>query len=197
MAKGPELAEKLNSTMAEAKATIAGAKAFIDRLNTTVDGVNGLMAGAKTQMNELGKHYSALASDLRGLSAKMENILNAMQRLTGEASGSSTVGKLLTEDKMYEKLTETLDEARTTLAQVKRTFRYIEENPTALYWGDRNRHKVTAEEQPWWQRVFKITPAPEEEENLEAGPKEPEKAPPDKPGPNGPKSAAPKSGGAK
>ncbi len=157
IAKGPALAEKLEGAVTEATAAIKGARIFIDRLNGTVDAVNGVMASAKAQLGELGKHYTALAADLRGISSKMENLLNAMSRLAGQARETSTVGRMLSEDKLYQKLVEALDEARTTLAQVKETFRYLEENPTALYWGDKDKKKVT-EDKPFWQRIFGVTP---------------------------------------
>ena len=179
IAKGPALADKLNGSIAEATASFKDARGLLVRLNGTVDSVNGMMAEGKTQMAEIGKHYTALATDLRSLSVKMEIILNSMQRLVGEAQSKSTVGKLMTDDKLYEKLVETLDEARTTLSQVKQTFRYLEENPTALYWGDKNKGKVPEQKPPFWKRIFSSTPTPAKETPAEAKPDEPQKAAPE------------------
>ena len=155
-----------------------------------LDSANKVVASAKTQVDALGENYTNLARDLRALSAKTEVLLNSMQRLMGESRGESTVGRLLTEDKVYQKLVETLDEARATLAQVKQTFQYLEENPTALYWGDKNKRKVT-EQKPFWKRIFTLTPTTAKEEPAEtkageqkkAAPEgaKPEAAPPGKP----------------
>jgi predicted RNase H-like nuclease (RuvC/YqgF family) len=188
--EGPTLAKNVNTAMTEATATVQKIGAFMGDLKGTLDSANKVVASAKTQVDALGENYTNLARDLRALSAKTEVLLNSMQRLMGESRGESTVGRLLTEDKVYQKLVETLDEARATLAQVKQTFQYLEENPTALYWGDKNKRKVT-EQKPFWKRIFTLTPTTAKEETPETEPQEAPKAGPQEAKP-GAKSGAPK-----
>jgi phospholipid/cholesterol/gamma-HCH transport system substrate-binding protein len=191
LAKGPVVADNVNTTMTEATATMKKIGALVDDLKGTVASANATIASAKAQIGDVGKSYNDLARDLRALSAKTEVLLNSMQRLVGESRGESTVGKLLTEDKLYQKLVETLDEARTTLAQVKQTFQYLEENPTALYWGDKSKRKVT-EQKPFWKRIFTLTPTTAKEETSKTEPEEPEKVAPDEAKPSANSTTAPK-----
>ena len=55
--------------------------------------------------------------------------------MTAGAKTQSTVAKLLAEDTLHTKMTETLDEAKATLAQIRKTAQYVEENPDAFFWG--------------------------------------------------------------
>jgi len=136
--------------------------------------VANLKKSAKTfdsQMTELGASYGKLGKDLNSIAQRLDNILASMQKISNKASAESTVGRLVSEDQLYEKMIETLDEARLTLAQIKKTVRYLEENPSAMFWGAKKR----TPEKPWWQKLF----VKEKEESAgtqgESGPKPEEK----------------------
>jgi hypothetical protein len=56
---------------------------------------------------------------------------------------------MLAEDTLHVKTTETLDEAKATLAQLRKTVQYFEEHPDVLFWGKKPEAK-----KGWFSRWF-------------------------------------------
>lgn len=172
----PETQAYLKSTLRYTSETMAKGPAIADQIEAVVKNAQGLVANldkaAKTfdaQMAALGKDYQGVAKDINTVAAKLDTILSSMQKISDKATSDSTVGKLVSDKELYRKMVEALDEARSTLAQIKKTMKYFEDNPSDLVWGGKKKEKPP-ESPAWWQRLF----AKEEEKNAEKGPPAPE-----------------------
>ena len=139
MAKGPGIAEDISTV-------VKSAAVLVDSLNKTTQNFNA-------RMEALGNDYQTVAKDINSVTKKLNEILSSMQKISDKATSESTVGKLVSDKELYGKMVEALDEARSTLAQIKRTMKYFEEHPSDIVWGGRNKPKKP-ETPAWWQRIF-------------------------------------------
>jgi len=139
MAKGPSIAEDIRKVAKESYVLVQN----LNKATTTVD----------AQVSALGKNYQRVAKDINTVAAKLDAILTSMKKISDKATSESTVGKLVSDKELYGKMVETLDQAKATLSQIKRTMQYFEEHPSDLVWGSRKKRKEP-ESPAWWEKLF-------------------------------------------
>jgi len=139
--KGPEIAENIAQLMKSGNELAEKLKESAKTFDTRVAKIGDTYV-------TLGKDLNARLNDITD---RLNKILASMQRIVDRTSPESTVAKLISEDQLYRKLIETLNEAKLTLAQIKRTARYFEENPSAVFWGPKKKKR---EERPFWEKIF-------------------------------------------
>jgi phospholipid/cholesterol/gamma-HCH transport system substrate-binding protein len=91
-----------------------GIDRVIKNLDSFSDEINQLTAGNQDAVRDL-------MSNLKGASAKLNTTLDDLSAISARVErGEGTVGKLLTDDKLYDELDRTITDARETLREVRR-----------------------------------------------------------------------------
>ncbi|MBM4085341.1 MAG: MCE family protein, partial [Planctomycetes bacterium] len=140
--KTEKLVEDLQSLSRDARAAAASITALAAQLGATAQETRATVQEARTTVQEARKtiqtqdaNMSQTLDKIRSDAQRLEGILASIETVTAGAKTQSTVAKLLAEDTLHTKMTETLDEAKATLAQIRKTAQYVEENPDAFFWG--------------------------------------------------------------
>ncbi|MEW6355637.1 MAG: MlaD family protein [Planctomycetota bacterium] len=156
----PASQKYLKDALRDASATVAKGPGIADEVaavvkesHILVQNLNKTTATFDAQVSALGKDYQKVAKDINSVAEKLDAILSSMKKISDKATSESTVGKLVSDTELYAKMVETLDQAKATLSQIKRTMQYFEEHPSDLVWGSRKKMKEP-ETQPWWEKLF-------------------------------------------
>ena len=120
-----EVLSNIRAVSWELRRVVETNEAGIERIVKNLDAFSSDVAGL-TQDNREG--INQLVQDLRTASRKLNRALGSLANLSGKVErGEGTVGKLLTDDALYQELDATLTEARATLREMRRAAEEVQE----------------------------------------------------------------------
>ncbi len=120
-----EVLSNMRAVSWELRRVVETNEAGIERIVKNLDAFSSDVA-ALTQNNREG--IDELVQGLRTASRKLNRALDSLANLSGKVErGEGTVGKLLTDDSLYQELDATLTDARATLREVRRAAEEVQE----------------------------------------------------------------------
>jgi phospholipid/cholesterol/gamma-HCH transport system substrate-binding protein len=115
---------------------------FVDQSNQLVLAVTALSQDARGQVEHQGANLDRLTASLVKNSEELNRSLqSAAEMLEDIRRGEGSVGKLLSEDRLYQQLVDTVVQVRQVVSQLGEMVTYFRQHPEVLVWGKESEKK--------------------------------------------------------
>ncbi|KPJ58438.1 MAG: hypothetical protein AMS15_08385 [Planctomycetes bacterium DG_23] len=142
--KAAALMEKWTEVGDETRALVSEARSTIYHTNLTAENIQELTKLLCEQTSKMAESLQLFVDNLSKSAEGLDSALVSLNEITGMLKeGRGSAGQFLTDETLYLKAIEAVDEVGLAAKTLNQTIVYFQEHPSDLVWGKR-------EKRPWW-----------------------------------------------